>query len=176
MQIRVTGEPMEIDPTGWRENLDVHVNVGLGSGDRNEKISNLNYILQDQAQLMAAGSLLTDQSKAYHTRERLVTEIGLKDASIYYNDPEQDTQTLQAENEQLKAVVQVLQEQANPLAEAEIVKAQGRIAVEDQKQRNDMRQFIMKLMQEDEHFMAQLRKDLTELELVHNQDVPGSAV
>ena len=176
MQIRVTGEPMEIDPTAWRHNLDCHVNVGLGSGDRNEKIANLGQIYTIQQEQMASGSLLTDQAKTFNTLDKIVTEVGLKDASLYFNDPDQDQQTLLAENEQLRKVVEVMQQQANPLAEAEIIKAKGAIARADQKELNDMRKFVMKLKQEGHEFNAELRRDLTELELVHDTDVPGSAV
>lgn len=176
MHIKVTGAPMEIDPTAWRENLDVHVDVGLGSGDRNEKITNLSFILQDQAQLIAEGSLLSDDGKRYNTRKKLITEIGLKDTDLYYNDPDDDQQTLLAENQQLTKLVEQMQQQANPLAEAEMVKAQASIAQTDAKIINDMRLEIMKLTEKQREFDLTLRKDLTELELVHTEEVPGSAV
>ncbi len=176
MQIKVTGEPMEIDPTAWRENLDVHVEVGLGTGDRNEKITNLSFILQDQAQLIASGSVLTDDAKRYNVYEKLITEIGLKDTSLYYNDPDDDQQTLMAENQQLKQMVEVMQQQANPLAEAEIIKQQGTLARVDSEQMNDMRIKILELTEKQRQFNAILQKDLTELELVHDQNVPGAAI
>jgi len=176
MQVRVTGEPMEIDPSGWKHNMDVHVNVGLGSGDRNEKIANLNHVYQIQMEQKQSGSLLADEAKTYNTLEKIVTEVGLKDASLYFNDPDQDSQLLLAENEQLRQMVEVMQQQANPLAEAEIIKAQGKLAQADQKEKNDMRKFILKTMQEDQHFLANLKKELTALELEHEQDVPGAGV
>ena len=104
---------MEIDPTSWRYNLDCFIDVGLGSGDRNEKIVNLNNILQVQKEAIQLGSPLSDQAKIYNTLEKLITETGLKDASIYFNDPEKPDQVLQAQNEQLIRQVQILEQQVN---------------------------------------------------------------
>ena len=42
------------------------------------------------------------------------------------------------------------------------------------KETNQMRQFIMKMAQEDEHFRASLAKDLTKLELDSGVDVKGA--
>ncbi|WP_248785794.1 hypothetical protein, partial [Escherichia coli] len=67
LQIRVLGEPLEVDPTAWRNNLDCRLDVGLGSGDRQEKIINLNAILAIQQGLIQQGSPLTDQAKMYNT-------------------------------------------------------------------------------------------------------------
>ena len=108
--------------------------------------------------------------------KKLVTEIGLKDVDIYYNNPEVASQVLQAENQQLKQVVEMMQQQANPLAEAERIKQQGKLARVDAEQMNDMRIKILELSEKQRQFQATLKKDLTELELVHDQDVPGSAV
>ena len=176
MQVRVTGAPMEIDPTAWRHNLDCRINVGLGSGDRNEKITNLSYILQEQKAAIGLGTVLSDQTKMFNTYDQIITELGLKDPNLYFNDPEQDDETLQAQVEQLTQAVTVLQQQANPLAEAEIVKAQASIAQTDTKITNDMRQFIADLMEKQRQFDIETALKATELELVHNQDVPGSEV
>ena len=47
-QIQVLGEPMEINPREWGSNINCMINVGLGRGDRQEKIINLNNILAIQ--------------------------------------------------------------------------------------------------------------------------------
>jgi hypothetical protein len=183
IQIRVSGRPLEIDPSSWKHNLDCFIDVGLGSGDRNEKIVNLNVILQRQLELIQQGSSLSDQAKVYNTLDKLITESGLKDASLYFNDPEKPDEVLQAQNEQLTQMVQMLQQQAqqNPLAEAELIKAQARMAevnqrdtLKAQEMRQDMQKFLLKLRQDDDQFNQDTIKDLTEMELKYSKNVPGA--
>ncbi len=176
-QIRVLGRPMEIDPTGWRHNTDCAVNVGLGAGDRQEKLFNLNAILQIQRELMGLGSPLTDGAKVYNTLERLITEVGLKDASLYFNDPAKPEEVLQAENEQLYAAVQQLQAQLqNPLAQQEQIRQEGSIARDQMKIEADMQKFLIQMEQQQKEFRQEMIAKLTELELKYSANVPGSAV
>lgn len=177
MQIRVMGAPMEIDPTSWRNNLDCRIDVGLGSGDRQEKIVNLNAILAMQQQFMQQGIPLADQAKMYNTLEKLVVEVGLKDASPYFNDPSQPQQLLQAQVEQLSAAVQQLQAQMqNPLAEVEQIKAQASLAEQQQKQQFETQKLLLEMEQKRKEFETNYLTKLTELELKYGQNVPGALV
>lgn len=173
LQIRVLGQPMEVDPTSWRNNLDCRLDVGLGSGDRQEKIINLNAILAIQQALIQQGSPLTDQSKMYNTLDKLTTEVGLKDASRYFNNPEQPQETLQAQVEQLTLMVQQLQAQVqNPLAEVEQIRAEAKLASEQQQNQVKM----LEMEQKQRQFEADYLTKLTELELKYGQNVPGAIV
>lgn len=177
LQIRVLGEPLEVDPTSWRYNLDCRLDVGLGSGDRQEKIINLNAILAIQQGLMQTGSPLTDQVKMYNTLDKLAVEVGLKDAGLYFNNPAQPAQLLQAQVEQLTAVVQQLQAQMqNPLAEVEQIKAEAKLAVEQQQQQFDTQKMLLEMEQRQREFQANYLTKLTELELKYKQNVPGAIV
>jgi hypothetical protein len=185
IQIRVSGKPMEINPGAWKYNLDCMVDVGLGSGDRNEKIVNLNVILQRQLELIELQSPNADWAKVYNTLEKLIVETGLKDASNYFNDPEKPEELLQVQNQQLLQAVQQLQAQAseNPLAEAELIKARARMAevnqrdtLKAQEMQHKQRMDMLNLAQDNDQFRQEMIKDLTELELKYSQDVPGSAV
>lgn len=177
LQIRVMGQPMEIDPTSWRHNLDCRIDVGLGSGDRQEKIVNLNAILGIQQQLKETGSMLTDEAKMYNTLDRLITEVGLKDAALYFNNPEQPVQVLQAQVEQLMAMVQQLQAQMqNPLAEVEQIKSQTKIATVQMEQEHDLKKTIMEMQQRQQEFERNYLTKLTDMELKYQQNVPGSLV
>jgi len=178
MQIKVSGQPLEINPVEWSGHTRCSIHVGLGSGDRQEKIMNLNQVLQNQMMFMQSGLVLSDQAKVYKTMEKIIDEVGLKDASTYFNNPETDVETLQAQNEQLMGMVQQLQAQAqqNPLAEAEMVKVQGDIATKQMVEQNKAQQFMLKMQQEQEEFRKEFARKMTELELKYQTDVPGSTV
>ena len=176
--IRVSGEPMNINPKQWSDNTQCRIDVGLGSGDRQEKIMNLNAILQRQLEFKQMGLVLTDQTKMYNTLDKLITEVGLKDVDSYFNNPSVPRETLFAENQQLAETVRQLQAQVqqNPFAEAELIKAQAKLAEAQGKDSRESRQFVLKMAQEDTEFRATLAKDLTELELKYGTDVPGAVV
>lgn len=190
LHISVMGKELDINPIEWQDETRVSVNVGLGSGDRKEKIVNLNYLLQKQEQYLAAKLPIVDQAKMYKTLERLVHEVGLKDVEDYFNDPNKPEDVLLAMNEQLIAQVMELQtalQQRNPLAEAEMVKVQGDLARESGKSRlklieneskkdAQLTEFLLKLAQEDAHFRQKLIAQLTELELKYDENVPGASV
>lgn len=186
LQIMVSGQPMEIDPSTWKYKINCYVDVGVGSGDRQEIIANLAYMLRLQGEYMNQGLVLTDQSKVFNTLDRLITEIGLKDANLYFNNPEVPENVQQAMIEILTRQNQALQQQIqqNPLAEAEMIKAQAKLVEAQSKGTDEMQRFIMELAQEDEHFRQELTRDLTEMELKYseskyqhpNKDVPGSRV
>lgn len=176
--IRVMGKPLEIDPRQWSQNANCRIDVGIGSGDRQEKIMNLNAILMRQLEFKDRNLVLTDQTKMYNTLEKLITEVGLKDVDQYFNNPEVPEETLFAQNQQLTEMVQQMQAQLqqNPLAEAEMINARAKVSTDQMKAQNDMQQFLMKMEQDQKEFQADLAKQLTELELKYSQNVPGSVV
>lgn len=172
--IKVMGEPMDIDPRQWSQNLNCRIDVGIGSGDRQEKIMNLNTILQMQAGFMAQGLVLSDQAKMYNTLDKLVTEVGLKDVNRYFNNPEVPQETVQAQLEQAIRMIQQLQMQIqqNPLADAEKIRAQAKLIEAQSKQDIE----AAKLRQQGMMHAADNAIKLTDMELKYSTNVPGSVV
>ena len=50
--IRLNNKFVPIDPTNWKHEYDITVNVGLGSGQTNEKLAFLNQMAQKQEQIL----------------------------------------------------------------------------------------------------------------------------
>ena len=172
-QIRVLGKPMDIDPQAWGANTNCRIDVGLGSGDRQEKILNLNNILAIQERFMAMGLVLSDQPKIYNTLEKLIDEVGLKDINEYFNNPEVPEQTLFAENQQLTQMVQQLQQIVqNPLTQTEQIKAQATLLKAQGDQQIKREELEMKKRE----MALKHAQEMTALELQYSQDVPGSEV
>lgn len=177
MQIRVSGAPLEIDPSTWRHDLDCAVVVGVGAGERAERISNLNYILAKQEQYLAQGVPVTDPTKLYNTLERLIVETGLRDAESYFNDPSRPKELAEAENWILKQQMAALQQQmGNPLTQMEEIKANAKLQDTMIKQQAEMAKFQQEQQQDQEQFIQEEATKRTELELKYSQNVPGSAV
>ena len=182
--IRVMGKSIDIDPAQWSSNLNCRIDVGIGSGDRQEKIANLSNVLNYQMMFMQNGLVLADQAKVYKTLEKLVTETGLKDAALYFNNPEMPEQTLMAQLQQAMAMIQQLQQAAgDPYMKAEEMKAKAKLIEAQSKQdieaariAQNQQQFDEKLRFDIQKQIQDMAKQLTELELKYNTNVPGSAV
>ena len=174
-EIMVLGKTLTVDPRKWRYDHPVAVTVHK---DDEAALGNLSGLLQIHQQLAAMQSPLTDHKKVFNVLERSVKAMGFSDAGQFFNDPEQPQELLYAQVIQLKIMVEQLKQQAmqNPLAEAELIRAQAKMAEVQGKESNAMRQFVMKMAQEDEHFRASLAKDLTKLELDSGVNIKGAMV
>ena len=136
---------------------------------------------------MQQGSTLADEKTAYATLSRMVQGAGFPRVSEFFNDPDEPSETLKAENEILNKMVVQMQEQMkamqNPLAEAEQIKQQAFLT----KAQSDAQIKVAQLQSDNEQFQAKLVADakkanedlalkLTEFELKYNTNVPGSVV
>lgn len=183
-QIRVVGEPMEINPSAWRHNLDCRIDVGLGAGDRQEKIVNLNQILNIQQALLAAGLPLVDPEKIFNTLDRLCVETGLKDGRQYFVDPTKPKEQLAQQVFMLQQQITQIQQQMNdPMIAIEQARSQGRVEVEQVKQDAETKRFLVEmeakqveLANKQEEFNRNMLAKLTEMELKYLQNVPGALV
>ncbi len=205
-EIMVLGKPLSIDPKGWKYEHYCQSNVGLGAADDEKMAQNLGALLTIDQQLAGSQSPLVDSKKVYNKLAKLVKGMGYPLVSEFYNDPDQPEQVLLAENEQLKQLVTQLQGQLqNPLAEAEKIKAQAKLIVEetrheaevqreDDKKQTEMGKFLLDQAAKQEQFMREMAQkqdefnksyalQLTELELKYQQgsqsqteDIPGSLV
>ena len=187
-EIMVLGSAMTVDPTKWKQDQYIIPNVGLAAGDEDDVITNMSGLLQIHAQLKAQQSPLTDDKKVYNITKAITKAMKLRKISDYFNDPEIPEQVLLAQNEQLmtlaeqqKAALEQLQN--NPLAEAELVKregdiaiAQGKLQLDAAKLAENQRQFDEGTNQTNIDRIAQLEKQYVELELKYNQDVPGKGI
>ena len=95
--VRMRGKFVTFDPRTWSNEYDVSVNVGLGSGDREQKLAMLQMILAKQEQIIQAygpANPLVKVGQYRDTLARLIESAGFKDATAFINEitPEQDAQ------------------------------------------------------------------------------------
>jgi len=184
-EFRVLGKALTVNPKAWKYSHYVQSNVGLGAGDNEKSLETLQGIYGIQQSLIQQGSTLADEQDIYNTLSRIVEGAGFPRVSEFFNDPEENTETLKAENEILNKMVVQLQEQAaamqNPLAEAEqikqeafLVKAQSDAQIKVAQLQSDNEQFQAKLMADSKKASEDLALKLTELELKAGQDLNGA--
>ncbi len=83
------GEFVEYDPNEWRDGYDMTINVGLGTGDKEQQGMLLQAIFQQQGAVGASplGALLVKPKQVYHTLSKIVENAGFKNVGDFWNDP-----------------------------------------------------------------------------------------
>ncbi|MCC2615941.1 hypothetical protein LJ739_06780 [Aestuariibacter halophilus] len=187
VEFSVLGKQLTTNPGRWKYDHTTSTEVGLGAGDNDKVVESMSGIIAMQDQLKAEGSVLVDEKKRYNARAKLLKALEVKNISHYFNDPEEPAERLQAENEILNQQLLLLQEQLqsmqNPLAESEMIKAEAKLIdarakdnLEKMKLAENARQFDAELQAKISKQLEDISIRLTELELTHNADIPGSKV
>jgi len=85
LAFRLRDEFVEYDPNEWRDQYDMTINVGLGTGDTQQKAQQLMGIWQMQTAAMQFG--LATPAHLYHTASKQVENSGFKDVQNFLQDP-----------------------------------------------------------------------------------------
>ena len=85
--IRLRGTWQSFDPRTWSDEMDASVNVGLGTGDKQETVMNLTMVINEQKQLMQVNSPMFDQIKLYNAYRALLKAMNIKGVDLFFNDP-----------------------------------------------------------------------------------------
>ena len=89
LMLRLRGEWVEVDPSSWKNDFDVRISVGLGHGSRMEKSTHLQTIAEVQKQILEGGiDSLVSVENIYNTAVDLAENLGFKDGSKYFTNPE----------------------------------------------------------------------------------------
>jgi hypothetical protein len=91
--IRLRNRWVPMDPRQWNTGMDLTINVGLGTGNKDQMLMHLQTLLGIQVQAIqfqggADGPLVTLEN-IYNTLSKLVENAGLKSADPYFADPAQ---------------------------------------------------------------------------------------
>jgi len=89
LSFRLRNNYVQYDPQEWRDGYDMTINVGLGTGDKEQQHAMLMQIAQTQAQAVQAGALdkLVSMQNIYNTQARIIENAGFKDADEFWLDP-----------------------------------------------------------------------------------------
>ncbi|KJZ41323.1 hypothetical protein [Pseudomonas fluorescens] len=108
--VKLTGGWVDIDPREWSNQFDVSINVGIGMGNKDQKIQHLTMLGQVQAQGLEIGIATPDN--IYHAATELSKQLGFKNADKFFTDPSKTPPQQKPDPEQAKAQAQMQIEQA----------------------------------------------------------------
>jgi hypothetical protein len=114
LSVSLTGRWVDVNPAQWRERTQISINVGLGSGNREEARANLQMLAQMQGQVAQFG--LIGPKQAYETFKAGCHLLGYENPSQFAMDP--DSQEYQ------QAMQQRQQQPPSPQMQVAQLKAQ----------------------------------------------------
>ena len=85
--VRLRNKFVPIDPRAWDANMDVIVNVAIGTGSNEEKMAFLGQVAAKQEMLMQMGAPLADMQGYYNTLSQMMALAGYKDPTVFFKDP-----------------------------------------------------------------------------------------
>lgn len=124
--IRLRGTWVNVDPREWRNQFDCTVNVGLGTGNRDQQVAHLMALLQQQQMGLQIGTATPEN--VYQSQAELVKALGFKTADKFFSDPAKAPPRPQPPTpEQIKAQAAMQLEQMRQQADAQKFQAEQQI-------------------------------------------------
>jgi hypothetical protein len=141
--VRLAGKYVSVDPREWKSQYDVYINVGLGTGSREQQLAMLSMVLQKQEQLLGTpgiGQALVGIEQYRSVLGRFVESAGFADSAEFFREvsPEQLQQMQQQAGAQGDPQAQAMMAQVQAQIQAAQAKLQADIQLEQQKAQADI--------------------------------------
>lgn len=139
LAFRLRDEFVEYDPQEWRDQYDMTIHVGLGTGDKMAQAAALMQIMTLQEKGMALG--MVQPKHLYHSFSKLIENAGFKDVQSFAVDPttlppQQPQTPLPIQIEQMK--LQADQQKFQAQMQADIQKTQAELQAKLQETRANL--------------------------------------
>ena len=136
--VRLRNQWISVDPRNWKTRNDLTINVGLGTGGKQQRLASLTMLAGLQEKAMANGlTNLVSPEHLYSTAKEIVKALELKNVDAYFSDPKSQP-PLQPKPDPKLIELQAKNEIEKTQAQADIAvqtqKTQAEIAANEQKQ------------------------------------------
>ena len=119
--VRLNNQYFEIDPASWREDLDVDIEVGIGYGDQDIRLQNINMFATLIEKVGTQTKGIVNPQNIYNLAVEIANEMGIKNVDKFVSQPSQEPlpPTPQEQLAQAQAQAMIIEAQASQL-EAEV--------------------------------------------------------
>jgi hypothetical protein len=167
--VALRGKYVQLDPRTWSNLYDVSVNVGLGTGDKEEQVANLGFVLNKQEEIIKGYGInnpLVSLRKYAKTLNSFIEALGITNSQEYFNEitPELEMALAQPQEPPVDQTAQVIMQQAQAQIEIDRQKAMADIELKRIKMEEEM-----KLKREEMMFELQLEREKSEADLARKE-------
>lgn len=88
MTLKLRNQWVDVDPREWRNQFNMTVNVGLGTGNRDVQLAHLTQLHADQIELMKAGrGYMVSDENMFNLYKKRAEAMGFKHPELFVTDP-----------------------------------------------------------------------------------------
>ncbi len=144
--IRLRGKYVSVDPRNWKTNYDLSINVGLGTGNKDQQMAMAAMVLQKQEQILQTqgyANPLVTVGQYRNTLGRFIEAAGYKDSNEFFKEisPELDAQISQPpppQQQPIDPAVQAYMAQTQAQIQGDQAKIQAQIQGDQVKAQADI--------------------------------------
>ena len=164
--IRINNKYVPFDPREWNSEYNITVNVGLGTGSKQEQLATMQMILDKQEQLLTTYGLsnpLVNLKQYRDTLAKFVQMAGFKDDSQFLMEVTEEQAQMLAQQQAENPKTDPNTEAAKILAQVEREKAELKAQTEMAKLQMDREQFQLEQKRKELELQQQALKQSAEL-------------
>ena len=115
--VRLNNQYFQIDPSSWKEDLDVDIEVGIGYGDQDVKLQNISNFAGLIEKVATQTQGIVSTQNVYNLTAEIATEMGIKNVDKFISQPsdEPPPPTMQEQLAQAQAQALLIDAQASQL-------------------------------------------------------------
>lgn len=141
--VKLKEQYVTIDPREWKTQMNVTVDVGLGTGNKEQNLAQLNSIMMIQQQMMQGGGngMTVTPDNIYNAAIKVVENSGLKTPELFFTDPAGKQPPPPAPDPKVeleKQKMQFEQQKAQMLMQQEQQRQAAEMQLSQQKQASDL--------------------------------------
>jgi hypothetical protein len=142
--VRLRNSWVPVDPRYWDADMDVVVNVGLGTGSIEQRVQLLTMVVSQQKEILQTlgpNNPLVSMKQFRNTMAQILELSGLKDASRYFSEitPEVEQQMAQPQQPQQDPAQMLAQVEAQKIQkDIQIAQMKAELEVEKQRKADDL--------------------------------------
>jgi hypothetical protein len=171
--VKLRGKWVPVSPREWRRGFNATINVGLGTGSKDQLVQQLMMIGQQQTLGLQIGT--ATPKNVYETQAQLTKAVGFKSPDKFFVDPstqppkppQPDPAQMQAQVETMKAQLKAQTDQQSKAAELQLERERMSMQAEVDRNRQEaeaqQQQLKMSMERELEQFKIQAQMQLAEL-------------
>lgn len=147
-EVKLNDEWVQIDPREWRNQFSFTINIGLGTGNKDQLVQHLMMQLNIQKEALQIG--VSTPENIYQSAKKLSETLGFKNCEMYWTDPVKNPQPPKPDPEMMKVQAQT---------QADAQKFQAQTQIDMQKHQSDLA-----MREKEMEFQSQLREHELNLE------------
>jgi hypothetical protein len=153
--VKLRGEFIPMNPREWTDHYDCTVQVGLGTGNQDQRLEVLQQVLNVQEKMINMGGMgMVTPQTIYNTIEAYLQNSGYKDATQFFNNPSQQPPQPPKEDKQDPALQLAAQQ-----IEIDKQKAMADMEYKNRKLEADNNMKLQKLNLDEQKLATQVIKD-----------------